>query len=148
VGERAPECQVLVVLGWVQRGPEVLLVQRHDPALAGAHGKWELPGGKLAFGEPPAAAVAREVLEETGYAVTVRALLPYTYSTVWEYPDRRQHVVILVFDCLAGPRQHAPADPRIAAVAWQRPEEIDFAAALPGVKDFVDWWRARAAAGG
>lgn len=148
MGERAPERQLLVVLGWVRRGPEVLLVQRYDPALPGAHGKWELPGGKPAFGEPPAAAVAREVLEETGYAVTVRTLLPYTYSTVWEYPDRRQHVVILVFDCLPGPRQRAPADPRIAAVVWQRPEEIDFEAALPSVKDFVAWWRSRGAADG
>jgi hypothetical protein len=36
-----------------------------------------------------------------------------------------------------------PDDPRVAEIAWRRPDEIDFANALPGVKDFVDWWRAR-----
>jgi 8-oxo-dGTP pyrophosphatase MutT (NUDIX family) len=127
----------------VRRGPEALLVRRHDPALAGAHGKWELPGGKLDFGEAPAAAVAREVLEETGYAIAEPTLLPYVYSMVWEYPDRRQHVILLVFDCPAGPRLREPTDPKVAEIAWRRPEEIDFAAALPNVRDFVEWWRAR-----
>jgi 8-oxo-dGTP diphosphatase len=138
-----PERQVLVVLGWVRRGPEALLVRRRDPALAGAHGKWELPGGKLNFGEAPEAAVAREVLEETGYRIAEPTLLPYVYSTVWEYPDRRQHVILLVFDCVAGPWLRESADPRVAEIAWRRPEEIDFAAALPNVRDFVAWWRAR-----
>ena len=123
-------------------------MRRHDPALAGAHGKWELPGGKLDFGEAPAAAVAREVLEETGYGVAEPTLLPYVYSTIWEYPDRRQHAILLVFDCLAGPRLRAPADPKVAEVAWRRPEEIDFAAALPNVRDFVEWWRARTSSEG
>jgi 8-oxo-dGTP diphosphatase len=141
------ERQVLVVTGWVRRGAEVLLVRRQAPGLPALHGRWELPGGKVAFGEHPAAAVAREVLEETGYAVTVRALLPYLYSTIWEYPDRRDHAILLVYDCLAGEQVATPADPRVAALAWLRPEEIDFAAALPSVGHFVRWWQAQHEAG-
>jgi ADP-ribose pyrophosphatase YjhB (NUDIX family) len=44
----------------------VLLVQRGEPPLAGT---WSLPGGKVEPGEDVAAAVEREVLEETGLAV-------------------------------------------------------------------------------
>jgi 8-oxo-dGTP pyrophosphatase MutT (NUDIX family) len=137
------ERQVLVVLGWVWRGAEVVLVRRHAPGLPALHERWELPGGKVAFGEHPAAAVAREVLEETGYAVTVRALLPYLYSTIWEYPDRRDHAILLVYDCLAGEQLTTPADPRVTAVAWVRPAAIDFTTALPSVRHFVSWWQAQ-----
>jgi 8-oxo-dGTP pyrophosphatase MutT (NUDIX family) len=140
-GVQRPERQLIVALGWVQRADRVLLVQRHEPALPAAHGKWELPGGKLRFGEHPATAVAREVLEETGYRVNVSQLLPYLYSTVWDYPDRRQHVILLVFACQAGPAIATPADPRIVAHRWLPPDQIDFNTTLPGVEDFVSWWR-------
>ena len=135
-----PERQTLVVVGWVRRADEALLVRRHEPGVPGIHDMWELPGGKVDFGERPEAAVAREALEETGYVVEVGSLFPYAYSTVWEYPDRRQHVIVLVYDCRAGEQARVPSDPRIAAVAWRRPAEIDFATALPGVRDFVTWW--------
>ena len=39
--------------------------------------------------------------------------------------------------------QVKPADPKVAEIAWRRPEGIDFAAALPNVRDFVEWWWAR-----
>jgi mutator protein MutT len=44
-------------------GHKILLVQqRRGPY----QGKWDLPGGKIEFGETPAEAVRREFLEETG----------------------------------------------------------------------------------
>ncbi|MES1247499.1 MAG: NUDIX domain-containing protein [Actinomycetota bacterium] len=47
----------------VRRRGELLLLRRH-----GAHGAgtWSPPGGNLDWGEEPAAAAARELLEETG----------------------------------------------------------------------------------
>jgi hypothetical protein len=52
-------------------------------------------------------------------------------------------VILLVFDCPAGPRLRDATDPKVAEIAWRRSEEIDFAAALPNVRDFVEWWRGR-----
>ena len=62
-----------------------LLVQPRvgDVALAGT---WELPGGKVHPEEDHAAALAREVEEETGLAVRVGEL---ALALCHEYPDRR-----------------------------------------------------------
>jgi 8-oxo-dGTP diphosphatase len=54
------------------RGERVLLVRRGRPPRAG---EWSLPGGRVERGETPEAAVVREVLEETGLVVSVRAPL-------------------------------------------------------------------------
>lgn len=57
----------------VRRDDEVLLTR---VSVAGHHtGSWTLPGGGIDHGESPHEAVAREVHEETGLAVTVGALL-------------------------------------------------------------------------
>lgn len=48
-------------------GTEVLIARRPMSAIRG--GLWELPGGKAEPGETPAAAAARELVEETGVAV-------------------------------------------------------------------------------
>lgn len=49
----------------------VLLIERGRPP---GVGQWTVPGGKVHHGEALAAAVAREVREETGLEVTVGAL--------------------------------------------------------------------------
>lgn len=71
----------------------VLLVQRkHEPFA----GYWALPGGFVEEGESCEQAVVREVLEETGLAVRVVALLG-----VYSQPGRdpRGHTVSVVYRC-------------------------------------------------
>ena len=65
--------QRLAAYALVLRDDAVLLTRN---SVRGPHpGSWTLPGGGVDHGEPPAAAVAREVLEETGLEATVGALL-------------------------------------------------------------------------
>ncbi len=66
-----PEQPVVGVGAVVFRGDEVLLVRRgQEPA----RGSWSLPGGLVELGETLEAALRREVLEETGLAVTILGL--------------------------------------------------------------------------
>jgi 8-oxo-dGTP diphosphatase len=64
----------------VRKGGEILLLQRaatskHDPGL------WELPGGKMDYGEQLPEALAREVAEETGLTVSVgRPILTWHFT--------------------------------------------------------------------
>ncbi len=58
---------VRAVAALVRRGTRVLAVRRPPGGLLG--GLWELPGGELAPGEPPANAVRRALRERTGLEV-------------------------------------------------------------------------------
>jgi mutator protein MutT len=82
-----------VVLAAVVDDRGRLLVQPRvgDAALAGT---WELPGGKVLPEEDHAAALAREVEEETGLAVRVGEL---ALALCHEYPDRR--VALYAYMC-------------------------------------------------
>lgn len=65
--------QRLAAYALVRRGGEVLLTRI---SATGAHpGAWTLPGGGVDHGESPAAALVREVREETGLDATVGDLL-------------------------------------------------------------------------
>jgi len=60
----APPRPMEAVAAWVERRGRVLAVQRPKRGLLG--GLWELPGGEVAAGETPAAALARALRESTG----------------------------------------------------------------------------------
>jgi 8-oxo-dGTP diphosphatase len=58
----------------ILRGRRLLLVKRLKAPEAG---HWNLPGGKVEFGERAAVAVAREVAEELGVAIEVTGSLGF-----------------------------------------------------------------------
>lgn len=73
----------------------LLLVQRGTPPEAG---RWTIPGGRVEAGEPLAAAVEREVAEETGLAVHCDRFLGWA-----ERIGADHHFVILDFAVSLGP---------------------------------------------
>ena len=80
-----------VVLEQGEGGPRVLLIQRAHPP---AQGRWSLPGGRVERGEALHAALAREMLEETGLVVEVGPLVE-----VVELIDPAYHFVVCDYLC-------------------------------------------------
>jgi len=94
---------VTVAIGIVMRGGRVLIARR--PARVHLGGLWEFPGGKVAAGEEPAAAVVRELDEELGVAVRVIRRWP---TIRHRYRGRQVQLVPFVCELVSGrPRPKA-----------------------------------------
>jgi len=112
----------------------VLLSVRHAPGVSGLDGKWELPGGKIEFGETPDQALIREIREEIGIEINPLRLLPYLHTNVWEYEHAIQQVVLAGYEC----ELTKGSEPGVSAdVRWFDVDAIDFATTLPGTQEFI-----------
>ncbi|MGB5111634.1 MAG: NUDIX hydrolase [Mycobacterium sp.] len=91
----------------------VLVIKRDD------NGRWEAPGGVLELDESFEAGVQREVLEETGLAVTVDRLTGV-------YKNLTHGIVALVYRCSpTGGEPHATEEAR--EIRWMTREEVQSA---------------------
>jgi ADP-ribose pyrophosphatase YjhB (NUDIX family) len=98
-------------------GPRVLLVQRATPPMLG---KWTLPGGRLRGGESIAAAVEREVFEETGLRVASGSLIE-----IVEIVTEGYHYVIHDHLCTPiDPSELPSAGDDAADARYVRPSEL------------------------
>ena len=121
-------------------GDRVLLVERGAPPGAGL---WSVPGGKVEPGERLAAAVVREVAEETGLAVTCGALVE-----VVERIGADHHYVI--HDHLAhlvGPATEPVAGDDVRAARWVAFADVAHLPVTDGLVAVLARARALASAG-
>ncbi|GAA4640551.1 NUDIX hydrolase [Actinoallomurus vinaceus] len=95
-----------------------------DPAdrvllLRNERDEWELPGGKLELGESPEACVAREILEEASWPVTIAAILDS-----WDYHIAPgADVLIVTYGCeLTTDRPLRVSDEHAEAALFREPE--------------------------
>jgi ADP-ribose pyrophosphatase YjhB (NUDIX family) len=80
----------------VQDGRVVLIKRRYEPLA----GQWSLPGGTLELGETLEAAVAREMLEETGLQVEVGPVVDVFDRILFDPDERvRYHFVLIDYLC-------------------------------------------------
>lgn len=130
---------IFVVVGLVTADDgRILVTQRNEPELPEAHLKWELPGGKVAFGESAEGALKREIYEETGYTVKVGSLLPHSHMSLWHYKDIDQHTIIFCYRCALVGNSHENAhDHHVADTRWVSHIEVLELDTLPGLKEFV-----------
>lgn len=119
---RYPERPLVGVGGVVIKDGQVLLVRRGRPP---AKGQWSIPGGLVHVGEALAAALERELAEETGLKIRVG---PLVYVMERVVPDGQgriaYHYVVLDYLCdwLSGqPRPSSDAD----AAGWFDLDDLD-----------------------
>ncbi len=109
------EQRLLVVAGIVWLDAEHLIVQRRSHTATHGGGRLELPGGKVERGEPPALALARELVEEWGEGAGVLEIGPIAEVLHHVYPPPGREVVLLVY--------HVDAR-RLATRTPPRPESV------------------------
>jgi 8-oxo-dGTP diphosphatase len=129
----------LAAYAWCEQDGAVLLTRVADKGPGG--GLWTLPGGGLDFGEDPLDGATREVLEETGYAVALGALVGVR-SAVLEPAEtisghRIQAVGILYRGVITGGDLATEFEGSTDAAAWVPLADLD---ALPSV-DLLSWAR-------
>jgi 8-oxo-dGTP diphosphatase len=98
---------------------EVLLTKRSVPPFLG---EWVMPGGRIDLGEPIAAALKREVMEEVGLEVEVEDLID-VFEHVTPGADNC-HFIILYYLCrpLHADVVHNPHE--VEETAWVRRSEL------------------------
>ncbi len=131
--------QKIIIVGVVSDNKNLILLQsRYEPNNPDAHNKWELPGGKVEFGEPPQNAIEREILEETGYVVAAESIIPNIVSNVWMYEKVRFHAIIIGFNCkLLNKSNLLPNDHRVTVFKWFTKDEIEKLEMITGVKEII-----------
>ena len=99
-----------------------------------SRGLWSVPGGRVEKGEYLSAAVAREVLEETGVTVAVKDLLGIL-EVVGE-----PHYVILDYlaEVVGDPRPEAASD--ASEARWVPLDEVSVLDCTPRLRETLRGW--------
>jgi ADP-ribose pyrophosphatase YjhB (NUDIX family) len=92
-GERGYATPKVDVRGGIFRGDRVLLVRERSD------GRWTLPGGWVDVNDAPAAAVAREIREESGYQARAVKLAALIDRNRHPHPPSVYHIYKLFFVC-------------------------------------------------
>ena len=104
----------------VDEGKVVLIRRRYEPL----KGQWSLPGGTVEVGETLEAALAREMLEETGLVVDVGPVIE-VFDRIMRDEQRRvrYHFVLIDYLCwrIAGDLQ---AGSDVDAAVWADPRQL------------------------
>ncbi len=112
------------------RSGDHILLQRRDSPIESVRGLFEIPGGRWIAAESPAAAVTREVFEETGVAlVHVEGIIDDRID------DRRSVSTVRPLVVIAGIEGAFPATHTVLVAVGEgtpRPE--------PGATTDVRWW--------
>ena len=137
------EIQKLIVVALIRDDEgRILLQKRRDAKIPAADGKWELPGGRVEFGESPADAAVRETQEEVGCDIEIIRLLPIVQNRIWERTDDvRLHSFVICYEAKLISGEPQPLDDKVSEVRWFLDDEIKTLDLLVGIKEFEEFSR-------
>ena len=132
--------QFAVVIALVRdKEGKILLQKRVDSLIPDADGTWELPGGKIDYGETPEDAVMRECREEAGCEIQIKRLLPKVQSMIWQRVDgKEQHVIVFCYEAIMVGGTVVPSDKKVAEVGWFMKSEAEKLNLLRGTMEFIN----------
>lgn len=130
--------QITVILGAVVENNKILMTQRYEPECPEADLKWEIPGGKIDFGEDPKIAIKREIYEETGAIIDVGPLMNFSMSSVWKYDWGEKHVILFCYHCRLLEQKKVKKDHHVRRVSWIPLEKVKSLKTLPGSVEIVE----------
>jgi 8-oxo-dGTP diphosphatase len=107
----------VVAVALVDVDGRVLIAQR--PAGKAMAGLWEFPGGKVADGETPEAALIRELKEELGIDTVASCLAPFTFAS---HRYEEFHLLMPLYVCRRW--QGTVQALEHAALKWVRPARL------------------------
>ena len=113
----AHEIQYITVKAVIFDDDRVLLLQDQK-------GQWELPGGKINFGEAPEDALTRELFEELGLAEPKIDAITSAWSFVATSALRSAQYVVLVYLCRTPSAEFSLSDEHKTA-GWMSAVEIN-----------------------
>lgn len=113
--------QTLTVRAIIKRDNKVLLLRRAggNPLYSGLY---ELPGGKVDFGEDPRAAIQREIQEETGREAETLQL--FDVHSELDVRDVQHQYIVLVFLVSLKPETTIELSPEHDKYVWKKVSEI------------------------
>ena len=127
-----PARPILAVSAAVFRGRRVLIVRR---ARAPLIGHFSLPCGVVELGEPLAAAVARELMEEVGVEAEIIAFNRHVEAIAHEGDRVRMHFVTAAFVARWTNGEARPSD-EVDAIDWD-PEAGPPSPTTPGLGEIL-----------